>query len=318
MAGAVSVCLNQLTSLPVPDSNRSGYAIDRRNVAASFDGAAKNYDAASLLQKTVADRLFETFDLIKINPTSILDLGSGTGYGTKKLRQRFKKAQYYQSDISEEMLAVAKKQSPLFFSNDHFVCADAAQMPFGENQHDLVFSNLMLQWCNDLETVFSELGRMLKPGGVFIFTSFGPDTLKELRECWQQVDDYVHVNAFVDMHDIGDSLIRNGLGAPVLSVEHIVLTYDECKQLLRDLKNIGAHNVNAGRRKTLTGRQRLHKVVAHYEKFRVNNTLPATYEVIYGHAWRPLQDQDSRTGASQTIPLDQLKQDLKARKSGAS
>ncbi|GJM04721.1 MAG: malonyl-[acyl-carrier protein] O-methyltransferase 1 [marine bacterium B5-7] len=296
------------------DSNNNLYDVERRRVALSFDDAAKYYDTFSLLQQTVVDRLIESFDLIKITPATILDIGSGTGYGSRQLKQRFKKASFYQSDISGEMLKISRMRSPRYFSKNHFLCADAAQMPIQDQQFDLVFCSLMLQWCSDLELVFAEVKRMLKPGGVFLFASFGPDTLKELRECWQKVDDDIHVNAFVDMHDIGDSLIRNGMDAPVLSVEHIVLTYSDCKQLMYELKNIGAHNVNKGRRKTLTGKQRLNKVVSHYETFRSDNKLPATYEVVSGHAWRPHQEISSTDVNSQSISLEQLKQDLKTRK----
>tara|TARA_B110000046_G_scaffold71996_1_gene79882 strand:+ start:865 stop:1770 length:906 start_codon:yes stop_codon:yes gene_type:complete len=291
------------------------YDIRGYDVAHAFDVAAKNYDNASVLQKAVVERLIESFDLIKTNPLLILDMGSGTGYGSRILKKRFKKAQYFQSDISREMLKIAQKQSPRYFSNNHFVCADASQMPIQDNQFDLVFSNLMLQWCKDLDFVFAEVKRMLKPGGVFLFSSFGPDTLKELRDCWKKVDDDIHVNAFVDMHDVGDSLIRNGLHSPVLSVEHIVMTYSDCLQLMHELKSIGAQNVNKGRRKSLTGKQRLNKVIAHYETLRSNDKLPATYEVVYGHAWQPDKEKTiSGDIKSQSISLDKLKQDLKSRK----
>lgn len=296
------------------DSNKKDYSIDKRLVSMAFDAAAKDYDAVSLLQQTVADRLIESLDLIKINPLSILDLGSGTGYGSKRLKQRFKRARYFQCDISIEMLKVAHKHSPAFFSRNHFLCADAGKLPLLDNQFDLVFSSLMLQWCDNLDVVFAEVKRLLKPGGMFLFASFGPDSLKELRECWQRVDEHVHVNAFVDMHDIGDALMRKGLSEPVLNVEHIVLTYDDCKQLMRELKSIGAHNVNEGRRKSLTGKQRINKVVAHYETFRSENKLPATYEVVYGHAWqRQSVKSSARETGPQTISLDKVKQSLKAR-----
>jgi len=296
-------------------SNKNNYEIDARNVLAAFNAAAKDYDTVSLLQQTITDRLIESFDQIKINPAAVLDLGSGTGYGSRKLKQCFKKAHFYQMDISGEMINIARKYSPMFFSKNHFLRADASRIPLPNNHFDLVFSSLMLQWCNNLDAVFSDVRRVLKPGGIFLFTSFGPDTLKELRESWQSVDDRVHVNAFVDMHDIGDSLIRNGLDAPVLSVEHIVLTYDECKQLMRELKNTGAHNINNGRRKTLTGKRRLDKVIKHYETFRRDSKLPATYEVIYGHAWCPGPDRDINTGENvHSISLQDLKRDLKTRK----
>ena len=290
------------------------YEVDLHRVQNSFDAAAKNYDSFSLLQQTVADRLIESFEHIKAEPKSILDLGAGTGYGSRHLKKQFKKSQIYQMDLSIEMLKGSRKQSPLFFSKNHFLCANAEHIPLPDKSVDLVFSSLMLQWCNDPDAVFAEIKRVLKPGGVFLFTSFGPDTLKELRESWSQVDNDVHVNAFADMHDIGDSLIRNGMDAPVLSIEHIVITYDECKQLMRELKNIGAHNVNHGRRKTLTGKQRLQKVVNHYESFRSDNKLPATYEVIYGHAWNPEISKHDKSSNIQSVSLEDLRQDLKTRK----
>lgn len=299
----------------MPNSVNNDYSINAYDVRSAFNTAATNYDNYSVLQRTITDRLIESFDQIKIKPVSILDLGSGTGYGSRKLKQQFKKTHIFQIDISDEMLKKSRKQSTFFFSKNHFLCANASQIPLPENHFDLVFSSLMLQWCNDLDAVFAEVKRVLKPGGVFVFTSFGPDTLKELRESWRQVDDQVHANAFVDMHDIGDSLIRNGLDAPVLSVEHIVLTYDECKELILELKGVGAHNINSGRRKTLTGKNRLEKMIKHYESYRHNNKLPATYEVIYGHAWQPDRVKKDKTSGVQTVSLDDLKQDLKNRKS---
>jgi malonyl-CoA O-methyltransferase len=290
------------------------YSVESKLVRDAFNVAAKNYDAYSLLQQTITGRQIESFEHIKIKPKSVLDLGSGTGYGSRQIKQLFKKAHIHQIDISVEMLKISRRQSPRFFSKNHFLCADASQIPLKNNSIDLVFSSLMLQWCNSPDNVFAEINRVLKPGGVFLFTSFGPDTLKELRESWRQVDDEVHVNAFADMHDIGDSLIRNGLEAPVLSVEHMVITYDECKQLMRELKYIGAHNVNNGRRKTLTGKQRIQKVINHYESFRKNNKLPATYEVIYGHAWKPEAERHYEGTNIQSVSLESLKKDLETRK----
>ena len=128
----------------------------------------------------------------------------------------------------------------------------------------------------------------------------------ELRDCWSQVDDFVHVNAFVDMHDIGDALVRNRLTSPVLNTEKIILTYDDCRQLMYELKYIGANNVNSGRRKTLTGKNRLKKVFEHYETYRENKKLPATYEVIYGHAWKS-QDKTNIQSVSLELVKEQLK-----------
>lgn len=295
------------------NSVNDDYQVDIRQVKNAFNHAAKNYEANALLQKTVVERLMESFDQIKVNPVTILDLGSGLGYGARQLRQQFKKASIFQMDFSIEMLKESRIKSPRFFSKNYFLCADANGLPLPDQSIDLVFSSLMLQWSNKPDAVFAEIRRVLKANGVFVFASFGPDTLKELRQSWNQVDHSVHINAFTDMHDLGDALIRNGLDAPVLSTENIILTYDECKQLMCDLKNIGAHNVNSGRRKTLTGKKRLEKVIQHYEAYRSNNKLPATYEVIYGHAWKPARVKNTNTNVQQ-VSLERLKQDLANRK----
>ena len=293
-------------------STEHNYDVNVLSVRNAFNLAAKDYDVFSTLQQVVASRLIESFENIRITPKNILDLGAGTGHGSCQLKKQFKKAQIYQADLSAEMLKESRIKAPRFFSRNHFLCADANKLPLLSNSVDLVFSSLMLQWCNDPDAVFAEIKRVLKPGGLFLFTSFGPDTLKELRESWRQADEDIHVNAFADMHDIGDSLIRNGMDSPVLSIENMVVTYDECTQLMRELKKIGAHNVNSGRRKTLTGKQRLEKVITHYESYRQDNKLPATYEVIYGHAWSA--ETNKKSANIQSISLEDLKQDLQNRK----
>ncbi|MCG8378634.1 MAG: malonyl-ACP O-methyltransferase BioC [Proteobacteria bacterium] len=292
------------------------YSINTKQVRCSFNSSAEDYDAFSVLQRTVSDRLIEGFDEISIKPSFILDLGSGTGYATGRLKKLFKKSFICQLDISDQMLKQSKRK-PAWFKKNYLICADAMQIPLPDDSIDIVFSNLMLQWCHDIDAVFAEVNRVLKTGGVFIFSSFGPDTLKELRESWLSVDDSIHVNAFIDMHDVGDSAIRNGLDAPVLSVEHIVLTYDDCWQLMHELKKIGSHNINSGRRKTMTGKTRLQKMIHSYESFRQENKLPATYEVIYGHAWQTGKKANVKMQAdTQYVSLNDLKQNIKTHKPG--
>ena len=288
------------------ESNNTQYNKNLNSIRSAFEKASAHYDEYSILQRTITDRLIESLDEININPISILDLGSGTGYGSKILHKKFKNAHIYQIDVSEGMLSMSCEKAPVFFSKDHFICADANKLPFRENYFDLVVSSLTLQWCNNLDTIFAEVNNLLKANGVFLFSSFGPDSLKELRDCWARVDDYVHVNAFIDMHDIGDALMRNGLMFPILNMEKIVLTYNECRQLMDELKHIGAQNINHGRRKTLTGKKRLEKVFECYEKYRDNGKLPATYEVIYGHAWKSQPRQQT-----QSVTLEDVKQQLK-------
>ena len=290
------------------------YALSAANVRMSFDAAADQYDQYAELQRAITDRLFEAFECLRVNPENILDLGSGTGYGSRLLNKFFNKAHVYQIDLSRLMIKKSREKEPWFFSRNHFLCADAKQLPLPDNYFDAIFSSLMLQWCDDLDEVFREVRRVLKPGGLFLFSTFGPDSLKELRECWRMADEQVHVNVFVDMHDIGDSLIRHGLDSPVLNVEHLVVTYDECKRLMHELKNIGAKNINQGRRKTLTGKNRFTKMIKHYEQYRTGNKLPATYEVIYGHAWRSETEKLNKVSNMQTVSVEELKRDLAKRK----
>jgi malonyl-CoA O-methyltransferase len=181
------------------------------------------------------------------------------------------------------------------------VCADAQRLPLAEASVDLIYSNLMLQWCNDLDALFAEFSRVLKPGGLLTFSTFGPDTLKELRVAWSSVDSHTHVHRFIDMHDIGDALVRAGLSEPVLDVETFTLTYETTLALMGDLKAIGAHNAAAGRAPGLTGRGRLIAMSAAYERFRTSGRLPATYEVVYGQAWG--RSPGNRPGASGEVRI---------------
>jgi malonyl-CoA O-methyltransferase len=160
-------------------------------------------------------------------------------------------------------------------------------LPLADASVDLVFSNLMLQWCDDLDAAFAEIARVLRPRGLFTFTTLGPDTLVELRDAWRAADAGEHVIPFTDMHDIGDGLVRAGLAEPVLDVERMTLAYPDALALMRDLKAIGAHNANAGRARGLTGRRRLAAMQAAYERRRRDGVLPATYEVVFGQAWGP-------------------------------
>lgn len=284
------------------------YALEKTDIAKNFSSAAKHYQLVDQLQQTVADRLLERLDLIKMSPEAVLDLGSGPGTSSAKLMKYYKKARVFETDISFAMLKRSAEQTRKLFSRRQRICSDAEKLAIKSDSFDLVFSNLMLQWCNNIDLVIEETSRVLRPDGLFIFSTFGPDTLMELRKSWQQVDEDIHVNAFVDMHDIGDALIRIGLENPVMETEKITLNYKDAHDLMKELKMIGAHNINQGRRKTLTGKNRLQNMLAHYEKWRANGRLPATYEVIYGHAWMPASVKSRRIdGQTVTFPVSALK-----------
>lgn len=257
---------------------------DKMQARRSFESAAAAYDQAAALQQEVGQRLTQRLGLVKMQPDRILDLGSGTGHCIPDLFARYKKAQVVALDIALPMLEHARKRGR-WLRRPRCICADAERLPFADSSFDLVFSNLMLQWCVELETVFAELQRVLRPGGLLLFTSFGPDTLSELRGSWQQVDGYSHVNAFPDMHDVGDALVRARFADPVMDVERITVTYPDVWKLMRELKQIGAHNVTAGRPRGLTGKARMQRLVGAYEQYRSQGVLPASYEIVNGHAW---------------------------------
>ncbi len=269
----------------------------------SFDRAASTYDEAAVLQREVGERVIERLDFLKIQPEVILELGSGTGYCTKFLSERYADANIISLDFSMKMLQAARNQ--LDVNNNNFVCADMEGLPFSDKSVDFIFSNLTLQWCNDLSALFSEFKRILKTDGLLMFSTFGPDTLWELRESWQSVDNFVHVNDFVDMHNVGDALFQAGMGDVVMDSEPFTLTYKKVKTLMKDLKDIGAHNVNTGRSHSMTGKEHLKKMMTAYEKFRAEGVLPATYEVIYGHAWA-LEHIKIKDPQAVSIPVDTI------------
>lgn len=268
------------------------FHLDKARIRAAFDRAATRYDEAAVLQAEVRSRMLERLDLVRLAPTLILDIGAGTGHGVRALMQRYKKARVIAMDLAFNMLLQTRRRNASWLPwqrAPHLVCGDAERLPFQDGCVDLIFSNLTVQWCNDLDQALAEFRRVLKPGGLLMFTTFGPDTLKELRQSWRAVDGYNHVNSFLDMHDIGDALMRARLGEPVMDVENFTLTYPDVYRLMRDLKTIGAHNATAGRAHGLTGKSALRALESAYEHHRRDGLLPASYEVVYGHAWGPAQ-----------------------------
>ncbi|MET1256910.1 malonyl-ACP O-methyltransferase BioC [Aliikangiella maris] len=255
-------------------------------IAQSFSQAASSYDAAAFLQQEVAVRVFERLELMRIRPEHILDAGCGTGFCTRHLRDQFKRAKVCGIDLAPGMIAQAATQQRLFRKIDYQV-ADIDLLPFADNTFDLVFSSLAIQWSLDLNQTFRELNRVLKPGGLLIFSTLGPDTLMELKQSWQAVDEYVHVNQFIDMHDVGDVVFNQHFENVVMDRDVITLTYKTLLGLMRDLKAIGAHNIDSERPKGLMGKNKFKQLEQAYDAYRTaDGILPATYEVVYGHAWK--------------------------------
>jgi malonyl-CoA O-methyltransferase len=280
-----------------PDQASRAFALDRAGVRRAFDGASASYDDAAILQARVRAELLDRLQWVGIEPAFVLDVGSGTGQAALELKRRFRRATVAAVDIAPGMLREARRRSRPFRRIER-VCADAYRLPFADGSVDLVFSNLLLQWCDGLDAVLAEIRRVLASGGFLTFSTLGPDTLRELRAAWTAADGASHVNLFLDMHDIGDALTRAGFAEPVLDVERVALSYSDVLALARDLKTIGAHNVTSARRRGLTSRGKWRAMTEAYETYRRDGRLPATYEVVYGAAWRDRRADTGREEAA--------------------
>lgn len=267
---------------------------EKARVRQRFSQAAERYDAAAVLQNEVSERMASRLEYIKFLPETILDAGSGTGFSQAKLAQYYPKSRRIELDLSAEMLAYSrakKQQNAGIFAKlrrkpGNYICADLESLPLASESVDLFWSNLAIQWLHTPDLAFQEAHRVLKTGGLLMFSTLGVDTLHELRAAFSAVDSRPHVNQFIDMHDLGDALLRAGFAEPVMDMEKIILTYQDLKALMRDLKDIGANNALGGRARGLMGKSTWQKIEQTYEQFRREGRLPSTYEVIYGHAWK--------------------------------
>jgi malonyl-CoA O-methyltransferase len=288
-------------------------ALDVGWVRRSFDRAAKTYDAAAVLHKEVRANLLERLQLTALAPRVVLDAGAGTAHASRVLKRRYPKALVIALDSSMGMLKAARAQAS-WLRPFRRVCADAELLPLADASVDLIVSNLMLQWCNP-DAVFAEFRRVLAPQGLLAFSTLGPDTLRELRSAWRRADLGTHVQTFIDMHDLGDALVRNGFVAPVLDVERLTLEYQQVQQMAADLKATGAHNASTDRAKGLTGPRKYAAMRREYESFRREGRLPATYEVVFAHAWVPQAPARRSSQADDaTVSLEEIKRQLRARR----
>ena len=248
----------------------------------------------------------ERLGFIKLSPASVLDAGCGTGEALGELRARYPRAALTGVDFALGMARVARSRAALVatgsksllarlvgLSDDgaadapRIVCADIEALPLRSDSVDLVWSNLALQWIDAPPPVFAEFHRVLRTGGLLTFTTLGPDTLRELRAAFAGIDSATHVNRFFDMHDVGDMLVETGFADPVMDMEMLTLTYADAIALRRELKALGAHNATTGRPRGMMGRARWSRLLATLDRHRREGRLPASFEVIYGHAWKP-------------------------------
>lgn len=300
--------------------------LDRAHIRRAFGRAATSYAAHSPLQAEVALRLREHLDEIAdFAPRRIVDVGCGPGGGCVALRARHPEADIIALDLALPMLREVGRMGSGSFPADGApnpgssenepdpifprICADAQALPLADASVDLVHSSLCLQWCDDPGLALAEFRRVLRPEGLLLFSTFGPDTLKELRAAFAEVDRTPHVSRFIDMHDIGDGLLASGFRDPVMEREDFVLTYADVRSLMRELRAIGATNADVQRQRSLTGKAHFARVEAAYERFRVDGVLPATYEVVYAIARAPAPGQPRREsgGDIASFPIERLR-----------
>lgn len=283
------------------------FGLDRRALMRSFDRAGSHYDAAARLQRRVREELLQRLDYFALSPHWILDLGAGTCQAQTALQRRYRSAGVLNLDLAAGMLRAAPASGWLRRAPMR-VCADAYALPLADSSVELVFSNLMLQWCDQPLAAFTEVARVLKPEGLFVFSTFGPETLRELRAAWQSADGAEHVSAFPDMPQLGEALMHSGLREPVLDIESTREFYPDAMTLMRELKQIGATHAAATRRRGLTARAPLQRAAMRYEQLREARGLPATYEIIFGAVFGGSHDAAaSGRGGEHVVPLSAVR-----------
>jgi malonyl-CoA O-methyltransferase len=270
------------------------FRLDARQVRRAFERAARHDADAAALQREVERRMLERLEYMRLLPRRVLDAGCGTGRGLGLLRKRYPRTDLLGVDFARAAIRAASRAESLpgrvhrFLRGtlSAYLCADFVRLPLAAGTIDMVWSNLALAWSDDPLAALREFQRVLAPGGLLMFSSYGPDTLKELKSAFSAVSPARRVHAFVDMHDMGDMLVACGFAAPVMDVEKITLTYSRVEDLARDLKASGQACAALDRSRTLTGRDAWRGMLAAYESERKNGRLPATVEVVYGHAWK--------------------------------
>ena len=286
-------------------------ATGRRRLRCARDRAASRYDRAAALPDEVGRRMLERLEMVRLPEGPILDAGCATGAITRLLAQRFPRVPLLAMDAAPGMVRQARVTLPamrrvlssLTGTSPRWLAGEIDSLPVASRRIALAWSNLVLQWAPDPAAAFAELLRTLVPGGLLMFSTLGPDTLKELRSAFAQADGRAHVHGFPDMHDLGDQLLHAGFADPVMDMETITLTYSSAEALLRELRDLGSINALPERGRGLTGKARWRRMVDALESHRRDGRIPATFEIVYGHAWKPEQGPARSDDGRQVIRI---------------
>jgi malonyl-CoA O-methyltransferase len=278
--------------------------LNQKHIRRRFECAAGRFDDADFVHAKTRDGLLTRLGPLLVEAKLVVDLGSATGSTYRPLQKRFRGARIISLDFAHRMLTKAKEKKS-WLSNAAFVQASADSLPFANESVDVIFSNQLLPWISDPTVVFSEVARVLRKGGVFAFATLGPDSLREIRHAWRQADDLPHVNAFPDMHDLGDGLVGAGLRDPVLDVDRLCVDYPNTDRLFRDLTAAGARNALAHRAKGLTGRHRYAAMLTALKAIAAGGKIRLDLELVYGHCWGagPKMDPANYAFDANRIPL---------------
>ena len=293
--------------------------LERRAIARSFARASAGYEAAATLQGMARTELLSRLAHFRLAPRVVLDLGAGTGAAAPELRRRFPSSLVVAIDLAPAMLMQARNRlGPLErwwdWGRRRFSCVagDASRLPLADGSVDLVFTNLMLQWCDDLDGALAEIRRVLAPNGLLLCSTFAAGTLQQLRAAWAGIDAAPHVNDFVDLHDFGAALVRAGFNEPVLDVDRHLRWYADTRALMTEIRSWGAVNAARARRRGLTGRRQFAALEAAYQRqASPQGKLPASWELLYASAFAAADPIDVTSAATEiphehAIPLGKI------------
>lgn len=258
--------------------------LSSKDIRRRFDRSANHFDSGDFVHSATRDGLMTRLEPLLIDAKTVLDLGAATGSANRMLEKRFKRSHVISIDLSHNMLQIGRTKKP-WLSKTSFVQAAAWHLPFETESIDVIFANQLLPWIDNPTSVFKEVARVLRKGGLFAFATLGPDSLQEIRRAWSAIDDGHHVNRFLDMHDLGDGLVNAGLRDPVLDVDRLAVSYDSSDALFRDLTTVGARNAFKSRATGLTGKGVFRDMTQALSTAAVGGKITLNLELVFGHCW---------------------------------